>query len=69
MSSSLLARSFAYIFKCILSNDIGQKFFGEEGSLPGFGRVTTKALTISVGEIEEAAAELSVLHSIGARMF
>lgn len=58
MSSSLLAMSFAYIFKSRLSNDIGQKFFGEVGSLPGLGRVTTMALSILAGNDTEVAAEL-----------
>lgn len=58
MTSNLLAISFAYIFKAMSSKAIGQKCLGEEGSLPVFGRITTNALSISVGKVKETVAEL-----------
>lgn len=42
----------------ILSSDIWQKIWGAVGSLPGFGRVTISALSISVGKDEKEATLL-----------
>lgn len=61
--------TFAYIFTSKLSNEIGWKFFsGNVGYLPGLGKVTTMALTILVGNMAESAAELKMLHRVGARI-
>lgn len=47
----------AYSFKVWFRGEIGQKFWGEVGSFPGFGKVTIRAFNISVGkDVEEAAA-------------
>lgn len=40
----------------MLSREIGCKFFGDVGSLPGLGIVTTSELSISHGKDEEEAA-------------
>lgn len=61
ISISLVAINLAYIFVSMLSREIGWKFWCDVGSLPGFGRVMTRALSISGGREEEEAASLHTL--------
>lgn len=53
MSINLVAINLALIFASILSSEIGLKFWGEIGSLPGFGKVIINAFSISSGREEE----------------
>lgn len=55
---SLWARILAYNFTSLFSKEIGLKLASVLGSLPGFGIVTTYALSISAGnEVEDIASE------------
>lgn len=47
MSTSVKAIRFAYNLRPLLNNEMGLKFCGESGFLPGFGNVTITAFNIS----------------------
>lgn len=68
MSISLVASSLAYILTSLFSNDIGLKFCGESGALPGLGKAIIVAFNISGGKDEEAAAEPNVSTKCGVKM-
>lgn len=59
---SLFTSSLAYTFRSIFSREMGRKFWGVVGSLPGLGIVITKADSISLGKEDEDAAWLNKLH-------
>lgn len=52
---SPLASNFVYILISEFKRDIGLKLAGVFGSLPGFGKVTICALSISWGKDESSA--------------
>lgn len=57
----------AYIFKLRFSRDIGLKFWGVVGSLPGFGSVIMRAVNDSLANIKEEAALLKSFIKWGSR--
>lgn len=59
MSNNLLANNLAYNLMTTFNRDIGQKLDGTSGDLPGLGRVMTKALSISAGNVPLDMASLN----------
>lgn len=59
----------AYSLTSVLSKEMGLKFEGVVGSLPGLGIVTTQALSISEGNEAEDIASPQTDCNVGDRMF